>query len=194
MTWASLPAAVDPFSVTMTATTATDPSGVKYYFECTAGGGNDSGWQDSPTYVDSGLNPSTLYTYRVKACDKAATPNETGWSSEESATTQSNVMYVFDITMGFGTQPGSKYFGRATVWIKTEDGANVSGAMVTGDWSGAVTGTNMGSTGADGKVTLESSTVKNGGTFTFTVTDVSKADYTYNPALNVETSDTIVAP
>jgi hypothetical protein len=103
-------------------------------------------------------------------------------------------MYVFDITMGYGTAPGNKYFGRATVWIKTEDGANVSGAMVTGDWSGAVSETVMGSTGSDGKVTLESSAVKNGGTFTFTVTDVSKADYTYNPALNVETWDSIVAP
>jgi hypothetical protein len=194
MTWASPPAAVDAYSITMTATTATDPSGVEYYFECTAGGGNDSGWQDSPKYVDTGLTPETQYTYRVKARDKSSSQNETGWSSEESATTNSNVIHVFDITMGYGTAPGNKYFGRATVWIKTEDGANVSGAVVTGDWSGAVSETAMGSTGSDGKVTLESSTVKNGGTFTFTVTDVSKGGYVYNPALNVETSDTIVAP
>jgi hypothetical protein len=194
MTWASPPAAEDPFSITMTATTATDPSGVEYYFECTTGGGNDSGWQDSPKYVDTGLTPETQYTYRVKARDKSSSHNETGWSSEESATTNSNVIYVFDITMGYGTAPGGKYFGRATVWIKTEDGANVSGAVVTGDWSGAVSETSMGSTGSDGKVTLESSTVKNGGTFTFTVTDVSKSGYVYNPALNVETSDSITAP
>jgi hypothetical protein len=194
MTWASPPATVDPTSITMTATIATDPSGVKYYFECTAGGGHDSGWQDSPTYVDTGLAPNTLYTYRVKACDKAATPNETGWSSEESATTQSNVMYVADIAMGYGTAPGNKYFGQATVWIKTVDGANVEGAIVTGDWSGVVSGTSMGSTGSDGKVTLESPNVKNGGTFTFTVTNVTKGGYTYNPTLNVETSDWITAP
>jgi hypothetical protein len=194
MTWASPPTAVDAFSITMTATTASDPSGVKYYFECTSGGCNDSGWVDNPTYVDSGLLPNTLYTYRVKACDKSVNQNQTGWSSEASATTGSNEIYVYDITMGFGTAPGSKYFGRATVWIKSTSGENISGATVSGDWSGAVSGSSMGSTGADGKVTLESSTVKNGGTFTFTVTGVLKTDYTYNPSLNVEDSDTIIAP
>jgi hypothetical protein len=193
MTWASPPAAVDPSSITMTATTASDPSGVKYYFECTAGGGNDSGWLDSPTYVDSGLSPNTQYTYRVKASDKAATPNETGWSSEASATTLSNDIYVYDITMGFN-KLGVNYFGQATVWIKGAGGANISGAVVSGDWSGAVSGSSSGNTGSDGKVMLESPAKKNGGTFTFTVTSVVNTGYTYNPSLNVETSDSITAP
>jgi hypothetical protein len=73
-------------------------------------------------------------------------------------------------------------------------GANVEGAVVTGDWSGVVTGTSMGSTVSDGKVTLESPSKKNGGTFTFTVTNVTKGGYSYNPGLNVETSDSITAP
>jgi hypothetical protein len=194
MTWASPPATVDAFSITMTATTASDPNGVQYYFECTAGGGNDSGWVDSPIYVDTGLQPNTLYTYRVKARDKSVNHNESGWSTEASATTSSNVIYVYDITMGYGTAPGNKYFGQATVWIKGAGGANIVGAVVSGDWSGAVSETSMGSTGSDGKVTLESSNVKNGGTFIFTVTGVLKTDYTYNPSLNVETSDSITAP
>jgi len=193
MTWSSPPAAVDAFSITMTATTATDPSGVKYYFECTAGGGNDSGWLDSPTYVDSGLQPNTQYTYRVKASDKAATPNETGWSTEDSATTLSNDIYVYDITMG-SISLGVNYFGQATVWIKGEGGAAISDAVVSGDWSGVVSGASMGSTASDGKVMLESPAMKNGGTFTFTVTSVVKTGYTYNPSLNVETSDSITAP
>jgi hypothetical protein len=193
MTWSSPPAAAGPNSITMTATTATDPNGVEYYFECTAGGGNDSGWQDSPTYVDNGLSPTTQYTYRVKARDKSANQNETGWSSEASATTLSNEIYVYDITMGFRKQ-GVNYYGQATVWIKSADEANISGAVVSGDWSGAVSGTSMGNTGSDGKVMLESPGKKNGGTFTFTVTNVTKLGYSYNPSLNVETSDSITAP
>ena len=194
MSWTSLPAAVDATSITMTATTASDPSGVEYYFECMAGGGNDSGWQDSPTYVDSGLSPETLYTYRVKARDKSASQNETGWSTDASATTLSNVIYVQDITMGFRTAPGNKYHGQATVWIRSADGANISGAVVSGDWSGAVSGSSMANTGSDGKVTLESPSKKDGGTFTFTVTNVTKLGYVYNSSLNVENSDTIIAP
>ena len=194
MTWASPPAPAGPTSITMTATTATDTSGVRYYFECTAGGGNDSGWLDTPTYVDTGLTPDTLYTYRVKATDKAVPPNETGWSTEESATTPSAPeMYVNDIAMGFRKQ-GQKYFGQATVWIKDDGGADVSGSLVTGDWSGAVSEMAMGTTGGDGKIFFESGSVTGGGTYTFTVTDVSKSGYVYNPALNVMTFGSITAP
>jgi prepilin-type N-terminal cleavage/methylation domain-containing protein len=68
MTWAGSPAAPGPNSITMTATTASDESGVEYYFECTAGGGHDSNWQDSPAYEDTGLvaGPEVLWSgYRL---------------------------------------------------------------------------------------------------------------------------------
>ncbi len=193
MTWATLPYATGSASISMTATTASDPSGVEYYFECTAGGGHHSGWQDGTTYEDTGLQPDTQYTYRVQARDKSPNQNATAFSSAESATTPpvgGNEMYVNDITMGY-TTGGANYYGLATVWIKDTTGANVEGATVYGTWSGSVSGPAQGVTGADGKVTLQSPRNKGGGTFTFTVTDVVKSGYTYNPALNVETSDTI---
>ncbi|MBN1866804.1 FG-GAP repeat protein, partial [Candidatus Sumerlaeota bacterium] len=87
MTWASAPAAAGPTSVNMTATTATDPCGVEYYFECTGGGGHDSGWQDSPAYVDVGLSELVTYTYRVRARDKSPAQNTTAWSSALGAMT-----------------------------------------------------------------------------------------------------------
>ncbi|MHC4645796.1 MAG: Calx-beta domain-containing protein [Planctomycetota bacterium] len=87
MTWAATPYATGSTSISMTATTATDTSGVEYYFQCTAGGGNDSGWQDSASYADTPLTPETQYTYRVQARDKSANQNATGWSGEASATT-----------------------------------------------------------------------------------------------------------
>jgi hypothetical protein len=88
MTWATVPYATGSTSISMTATTATDDSDVEYLFDCTAGGGHDSGWQDSTTYEDTNLSPSTQYSYRVMARDKSANQNETGWSGTESATTQ----------------------------------------------------------------------------------------------------------
>ncbi|HUW18781.1 MAG TPA: Calx-beta domain-containing protein [Sedimentisphaerales bacterium] len=87
MTWATTPYGSSSTAVTMVATTATDVSGVEYFFECTAGAGHDSGWQDSTIYVDTGLQPSTSYTYRVMARDKSANQNPTGWSTEETGTT-----------------------------------------------------------------------------------------------------------
>jgi hypothetical protein len=74
----------------MVATTATDASGVEYYFDETSGnsGATDSGWQDSNTYEDTGLSASTTYTYQVKTRDKSTNHNETAYSTSRSATTQ----------------------------------------------------------------------------------------------------------
>jgi len=85
MTWATTPYGANETSVTMVATTATDDSGVEYFFACTAGGGHDSGWQDSPVYTDTGLTLGMTYSYQVKARDKSASQNETGWSGVASA-------------------------------------------------------------------------------------------------------------
>jgi hypothetical protein len=89
MTWATVPTKIGYSAITMTATTATDTSGVEYFFEETTGnpGATDSGWQDSPTYTDTGLNPNTTYTYTVIARDKSGAQNETDPSTAESATT-----------------------------------------------------------------------------------------------------------
>jgi alkaline phosphatase len=87
MTWAVVPHATGSTSISMTATTATDASGVEYSFECTAGAGHNSGWQDSAAYEDTGLTPETQYTYRVQARDKSVNQNATAFSPEASATT-----------------------------------------------------------------------------------------------------------
>ncbi len=89
LVWATVPTATGPSTITMTATTATDANSppVQYYFECTNHGEANSTWQTSPTYIASGLTPSTQYSFRVKARDSYLTPNETGWSSTQSATT-----------------------------------------------------------------------------------------------------------
>jgi hypothetical protein len=89
MGWALYPSAVATTAITMTAVTASDSSGVEYFFDETSGnpGGTSSGWQDSPTYVDTGLNPGTTYTYTVKARDKTPARYQTGASVPASAAT-----------------------------------------------------------------------------------------------------------
>ncbi len=68
-------------SLQITATIASDDNGVQYYFDANdVLGGHDSGWIDSPTYIDVNLAPGTVYCYRVKARDLSARQNETGFS------------------------------------------------------------------------------------------------------------------
>lgn len=102
-------------------------------------------------------------------------------------------MFVNDIAMGKGATGRNRY-ATATVWIKDINTLDIEGATVYGTWSGLVSGSSNGVTGADGKVTLKSPTTKSSGTITFTVTDVVKSGYTYDPSLNVETIDSIAVP
>ncbi|MBU0617197.1 MAG: hypothetical protein KKI02_05735 [Planctomycetes bacterium] len=115
------------------------------------------------------------------------------WAAEEVSGVETGDIYVNEIAMG-GRKSGLFYYAQATVWIKDDTGADVAGVTVVVQWSGAVGGQSEGQTGVDGKVMLESAGVKNGGTYTCTVSGVSKLGWTYNPGLNVETSDSIMLP
>lgn len=81
MTWQTEPYAVSSSSIRMVATTATDASGVEYWFECTSDPNYSSDWQDSATYELTGL-PKGYYTFRVRARDKSPNHNKTASSRE----------------------------------------------------------------------------------------------------------------
>lgn len=80
-------AALDPYSIELVATNAYDDNDVVYYFTAVSGGGNDSGWQFSPTYVDTGLTGGQEYTYTVMVKDLSAAENVTAASASVSVTT-----------------------------------------------------------------------------------------------------------
>jgi hypothetical protein len=104
-------------------------------------------------------------------------------------------MHVADLD-GVASVKGNSGQWAATVTVTVVDqaGTPVSGATVTGTWSGAVGGTGTGVTGSDGKVVLTSPNVRGGASVTFTMTDVTHSSYTYDPAANVETSTTVNKP
>lgn len=102
-------------------------------------------------------------------------------------------MHIADIGMSWSTQ-GPFYKAHATVTIVDANDAPIEGAIVSGTWSGAYIGDGSGVTDASGQVTLDSDKVKNGGTFTFTVVDVTKTGWTYDSATNIETSDSVTCP
>jgi len=95
MTWSTPPQAAGPTSIAMAAAVALHPNGVEYYFQCTAGGGHDSGWQALPSYTDTGLAEQTEYTYVVMAREKGPNHHETGLSSVRSAFTLDGTVPAF---------------------------------------------------------------------------------------------------
>jgi pectin methylesterase-like acyl-CoA thioesterase len=87
LTWSVEPMALSISSITMTATTATDDSGVEYRFVNVTDANHNTGWQSSPVFTDTGLDNDKTYTYKVCARDKSMNHNATAFSAEASAKT-----------------------------------------------------------------------------------------------------------
>ena len=119
MTWAlgGAPASAGETSITMTATTATDPGGVQYYFtnETWPDDSHDSGWQTSPTYTDTGLAPDTTYAYTVKARDGNQNTTDPSTPSASATTDEANntVFAVWNVNFGSQITPSDNYVGAA---------------------------------------------------------------------------------
>jgi len=104
---------------------------------------------------------------------------------------QSTPVHVNSITMSW-VKTGNKYKARAVVNVKSDTGANVSGATVTGDFTGAIS--NLGKTGvtdSSGNATITATTGIKTGTVTFTVTNITGTNMTYDSGANVVTSASI---
>ena len=85
--WVVQPHAIENTTISMQAEAVDNQSNVEYYFNCLTPGGHDSGWQSSGIYEDTGLNPETSYTYRVKVRDTSSNQNESVYTEEKSAFT-----------------------------------------------------------------------------------------------------------
>jgi parallel beta-helix repeat protein len=80
-TWKNAPYRYSETSVRMVATTASDESGVEYYFACTSNPAYSSDWQDSSIYQANSL-PKGTYSFVVRVRDKSPNRNTTRDSVE----------------------------------------------------------------------------------------------------------------
>jgi hypothetical protein len=144
----------------------------------------------------SGWAPDN-YTLYVHGMDNAGNWGDVVEVLLEVTELPANTSHVHSINMSLGTKTAGKNiftYGIAQVTIVDVAGAAVEGASVEGHWSDVTSDADSGITDANGQVTLESDEVKNalgGTTFTFNVDDVVLDEWTYDPAANVESSDSI---
>ena len=80
-TWDTEPYVPSAGSIRMVATTASDESGIEYFFACTSNPAYNSNWQDNPVYQVTSL-PKGTYSFVVRVRDKSPNRNTTGDSAE----------------------------------------------------------------------------------------------------------------
>jgi uncharacterized delta-60 repeat protein len=142
------------------------------------------------TYTDLTAVNGTTYYYRVSViypCGESAYSSPYGIVPQAPPPT----MHVQSITMSW-VASGSRYQTKAVVRVVDNNGAPVSGATVTGNFTGAIN--NAGRTGvsnASGDATVTSSSSIRNGSVTFTVWDIYRATMNYNAGGNVINSATI---
>ena len=103
-------------------------------------------------------------------------------------------MHISDITMDTGSRTAGRNtftWALATVTVVDSNETPVPNAVVSGTWSGVTSDSDIGTTDAEGKVTVQSDIIKVGGMFTFTVNNVALTGWTYDESANVEDSDSI---
>jgi hypothetical protein len=151
----------------------------------------------------SGVGSSVSHAYST-AGTYTATANVSdgkGGSVQSSVTVTVNTtppppptkaLHVSGIAMSLSSAGGnSGKSASARVTVVDSAGAAISGATVSGNWSGLTSSSVSGATGANGAITFVSGRTKQTGTFTFTVTSIAAAGFTYDRASNATTSGSI---
>jgi PKD repeat protein len=177
-----------PLTVSFSGAGSSDPGGSIAAWNWTFGDGTSAtGVTTSHVYSTAGI-----YTAQLQVTDNG------GLSATSSVTVTVGsapvAMSVGNIAMSLTVANSGTANAKAAVKVLDKNGLPVSGATVTGRWSGIVSQTSASVvTGTNGVATFTSPTSSKTarGTFTFTVTGVTRSGYSYVPASNLETSDSI---
>jgi len=159
-----------------------DPDGAIVAWDWNFGDNTTSTVQNPSHTYEAGTYPVTLTAKDEEGATGSVTKNITIGPIPDIS--------VFDIAMSI-IRAGRKYTATAVITIKDTDGNVAPNATVSVTWSGVVSGSASGLTGADGTVTFNSAKVKSTGPFTIRVTEVTHDIMSYDSDLNNETSDSI---
>lgn len=179
-----------PLAVSFASTGSSDPDGSLVAYDWTFGdGGTASGATSTHTYTAAGS-----YSAQLRVTDNGGLTATSSVTITVDAPVVVTAMRIADIGMSLSvSRNGNNASAGAAVKVLTASGVAVSGATVTGNWSGLVSRTGVTATTDSSGVARFTSPVSraSSGNFVFTVTNASRSGYSYAPLTNTETSDSI---
>jgi hypothetical protein len=177
-----------PLTVAFSGTGSSDPDGSLVAFDWSfSDAASSSGSTASRSYGTPGS-----YTAQLRVTDNGGLSASSSVTITVDAPVPVLAMRVSDIAMSRTVSRNGTAQANAAVKLLDAKGMPVAGARVSGSWSGLVSRSSQITTGSNGVATFSSPTTRaSSGSFNFKVTGVSKAGYSYLPASNTETSDSI---
>lgn len=146
---------------------------------------------NTSSYSDTGLAASTTYFYVVRATNANGSSANSNQASATTAAPPLTPVHVNSITMSW-VKSGKNYKARAVINVRNSSGANVSGATVTGNFTGAINESNKtATTDSSGNATITSTATIGTGTVIFSATNITGAGLTYDSSANVVSSASI---
>jgi len=176
-------------TVTLNGSASTDPDGTIVSYE----------WKEGQTVLGTGPILATTFTTGAHTATLIVTDNAGATSTDAvtvTVTTPAPANSVHIGSISFTSETSVRKSIRscrvtANVVVRNQNNATVGGATVAGTWSGVVSGNISRQTSTAGTASFRSDWVQNCGTYTFRVNNVTFSGSTYNPAANVETTDSI---
>jgi PKD repeat protein len=179
-----------PLTVTFSSAGSVDSDGsiVAYHWNFGDGGSQSGGQTAQRTYSTPGAYQATL-----TVTDNSGLTGSKAVTITVQPPVTVTTMSVADIALSLRTFRNGNADALASVVVRDNSGNAVPGATVTGTWSGAVSGSGSAVTSSAGNADFRSPRAKvpAGAVYTFTVTGVTLSGYSYDPALNDETSASI---
>lgn len=176
-----------PLAVSFSSTGTFDPDGTITAYDWQFGDGASS-TAANPTHSYS--QPGT-YQATLVAWDNGGLSGTASVTITVTAAPVAAKVYVANIAMTGATSKNGTRSASAAVTVRDAAGRAISGAVVSGSWSGLVSGSGTVTTDRKGVATFKSPTARTGGTFFFSVNGITATGYVYDAGLNVETSDSV---
>ena len=177
-----------PLTVALSGSASTDADGSIVAYGWTFGDASSgSGVAQSHTYSTPGS-----YSAELRVTDNSGLSAVSAVTITVDAPVVLLDMRVSDIAMSLSAAKTGTARAGAAVKVLNSAGQPVVGASVAGSWSGLTSGSSSATTDSSGVARFASaSTRATSGSFTFTVTNVLRSGYTYQPLSNTETRDSI---